>query len=227
MTKVFPTRWWTGASMGPQKPLCHRNLWLKTILYIYTLTTLKKQVPPQKKTFQNGGQWSILFRTISISAKIWKNTFPKEFFNGIWVMVLVENHIFPHPPKYWFMLISEKTTGFFFLLFICLFLFFILFCFVWFFDFYLFIYLFNFLFFIFYFFIFYFFFLASKEGYPWRWHLKVAPVKNFDMIVKKFRGLRKTVVGTVGTPSLVRLSHVLGVNIKCWYDHFDTRVLVS
>ena len=54
----------------------------------------------------------------------------------------------------------------------------------------------------------------------------MAPVKNFDTIVIKYRGLRKTVVGN-GTPSLVRLSHVLGVNIKCWYDHFDTRVLVS
>ena len=41
----------------------------------------------------------ILFRIISISTKIWKTTFPKEFFNGIWVMVLVENHIFPHPPN--------------------------------------------------------------------------------------------------------------------------------
>ena len=57
--------------------------------------------------------------------------------------------------------------------------------------------------------------------------LKIAPAKNFDTIVIKYRGLRKTVVGPVGTPSLVRLSHVLGVNIKCWYDHFDTRVLVS
>ena len=46
-----------------------------------------------------------------------------------------------------------------------------------------------------------------------------------DNIIIKYRGLRKTVVGPVGTPSLVRL--VLGVKIKCWYDHFDTRVLVS
>ena len=149
-----------------------------------------------------------------------KTTFPKEFFNGIWGMVLVENHIFPHPPKYWFMLISEKTTVFFFWFIYFYFLFyFVLF------DFLIFIYLFIYYYFFFLFFFFYFF--ASKEGYPWRWHLKVAPVKNFDTIVKKFRGLRKTVVGTVGTPSLVRLSHVLGVNIKCWYDHFDTRVLVS
>ena len=57
--------------------------------------------------------------------------------------------------------------------------------------------------------------------------LKIAPDKNFDTIVIKYRGLRKTVVGPVGTSSLVRVNHVLGVNIKCWYDHFDTRVLVS
>ena len=68
-------------------------------LYIYTLTIFKKQIPPKKIPFQNGGQWSILFRIISISVKIWKNTFPKEFSNGIWVMVLVENHIFPHLPN--------------------------------------------------------------------------------------------------------------------------------
>ena len=57
--------------------------------------------------------------------------------------------------------------------------------------------------------------------------LKNSTGQTFDTIVIKYRGLRKTVVGPVGTPSLVRLSHVLGVNIKCWYDHFDTRVLVS
>ena len=57
--------------------------------------------------------------------------------------------------------------------------------------------------------------------------LKIAPVTNFDTIVIKYKGLRKTVVGPVGTPSLVWLSHLLGVNIKFWYDHFDTRVLVS
>ena len=116
---------------------------------------------------------------------------------------------FPASPKCWFMLISEKTTVFVWFIY---FLNFILFCLI--FDFYLFIYLFI-------------YFFASKEGYPWGWHLKIAPVKNFDTIVIKYRGLRKTVVGPVGTPSLVRLSHVLGVNIKCWYDHFDTRVLVS
>ena len=56
-----------------------------------------------------------------------------------------------------------------------------------------------------------------------RMTLTNSTVKNFDTIVIRYRGLGKTVVGPVGTPSSVRLSHVLGVNIKCWYDHFDTR----
>ena len=59
-------------------------------------------------------------RVISISAKIWKNTFPKEFFNEIWLKledheyndiaevkfgkfyscaILGANQFFPHPPK--------------------------------------------------------------------------------------------------------------------------------
>ena len=40
---------------------------------------------------------SFQFRQKYEKKKKKKNTFPKEFFNGIWVMVLVENHIFPHP----------------------------------------------------------------------------------------------------------------------------------
>ena len=44
--------------------------------------------------------------------------------------------------------------------------------------------------------------------------MRVTAVKNFDTIVIKYRGLRKTVVGPVGTPFLVRFSHVLGVNIR-------------
>ena len=36
--------------------------------------------------FQNGGQiTNFLFRVILILAKIWKTTFPKEFFNEIWL----------------------------------------------------------------------------------------------------------------------------------------------
>ena len=99
VTKVFPTRWCTGASMGPQKPICHRNLWwILYFIYLYT-NHFQETNTPQKIPFQNGGQWSILFRIISISAKIWKTTFTKEFSNGIWVKVLAENHIFPHLPN--------------------------------------------------------------------------------------------------------------------------------
>ena len=43
-------------------------------LYLYTRTTIFKQKNSQENlSFQNG--------IISISAKIWKTTFPKEFFN--------------------------------------------------------------------------------------------------------------------------------------------------
>ena len=35
-----------------------------------------------------------LFRVISILAKIWKTTFPKEFFNEIWLKVVEHLHIY-------------------------------------------------------------------------------------------------------------------------------------
>ena len=36
--------------------------------------------------FKNGGQVTdFLFRVISSLAKFWKTTFPKEFFNEIWL----------------------------------------------------------------------------------------------------------------------------------------------
>ena len=60
----------------------------------------KKIIILQKKIenvvpFQNGGQKKrFLFRVISISAKIWKTTFPKEFFNEIWRKVGEHEHIY-------------------------------------------------------------------------------------------------------------------------------------
>ena len=45
--------------------------------------------------FQNGGQNNrFLFRIISILAKIWKTTFPKEFFNEIWLRVGEQEYIY-------------------------------------------------------------------------------------------------------------------------------------
>ena len=166
MTKVFPTRWCTGASMGPQKPLCHRNLWWILYFIIYTLTIFKKQIPPPQQNTVS--KWRPMIYFVSHRFNFGKNM-KKHFSKGVFQWV-------------WFFIFT-----------------------------YLLVYL----------------FFASREGYPWGWHLKIAPVKNFDTIVIKYRGLRKTVVGPVGTPSLVRLSHVLGVNIKFWYNHFDTLVLVS
>ena len=79
-----------GGSMEPpqRKPLSHRIFKIIFTPYVYTLITtifLEKKykifVP-----FQNGGQKTdFSFRVILISAKIWKTTFPKEFFNEIWL----------------------------------------------------------------------------------------------------------------------------------------------
>ena len=123
-----------------------------------------------------------------------KNHFSKGVFQWNLSHGFSGKSYFPASPKCWFMLISEKTTGFVWFIYLFWF-YFVLFDF-WFLFIYLFIYLFI-------------FFLRQKK------------------IVIKYWGLRKTVVGPVGTPSLVRLSHVLGVNITFWYDHFDTLVLVS
>ena len=183
MTKVFPTRWCTGASMGPQKPLCHRNLWRNT-LYIYTLTIFKKQIPPPKKIpFQNGRPMIYFVSHHFNFGKNMKNHFSKGVFQWNLSHGFSGKSYFPASPKCWFMLISEKTTGFVWFIYVSLF-YFILFDFL-----FLFIYLFI-------------YFFTSKEGYPWGWHLKIAPVKNFDPIVIKYRGLQKTVVGPVGDPLL-------------------------
>ena len=211
MTKVFPIRWCTGASMGPQKPLCHRNLWwILYFIYLYTNHFQETNTPPPKKKkyrFKMEANDLFCFASFQFRQKIReKNHFSKGVFQWNLSHGFSGKSYFPASPKCWFMLISDKTTGFVWFIY----LFFISFCFVWFLFIYLFIY-----------------FFASKEGYPWGWHLKIALVKHSDTIVIQYRGLRKTVVGPVGTPSLVRLSYVLGVDIKCWYDHFDTRVLVS
>ena len=98
-------------------------------------------------------------------------------FNGIWVMVLVENHIFPHPPNADLCLLARKRQGlfdlfnFYFILFcliffIFIYLFVILFvCLLFFFFCCLFFILFYFIFILFYFILFYFiFFLRQKKG---------------------------------------------------------------
>ena len=174
MTEVFPTRWCTGASMGPQKPLCHRNLWWYYTLYIYnTLTIFKKQIlaPPPKNTVS---KWRPMIYFVSHHFNFGKNMNLSHGFSG--------KSYFPASPKCRFMLISEKTTGFVWLIDLFLF-YFVLFDF----DFYLFICLFV--------------FFCVKRRVSMRVTLKKkAPVKNFDTIVIKYRGLRKTVVGPVGTP---------------------------
>ena len=138
--------------MGPQKPLCHRNLWWILILCIYIYTNqFQETTPPQKKkNTVSKRRPMIYFVSHHFNfGKNRKNHFSKGVFQWNLSHGFSGKSYFPASPKCWFMLISEKTTGF-----------------VWFFIFiYLFIYLF-----------------ASKEGYPGGWHLKIAPVKNFDTI---------------------------------------------
>ena len=59
--------------------------------YIHTLkkkNIFKQKIPKNDLPFQNGRQNTyISFRGISILAKIWKSTFPKEFFNEIWFII--------------------------------------------------------------------------------------------------------------------------------------------
>ena len=60
--------------------------------YVWTIinhnSAKKKKKFENVVLFQNGGQITdFYFRVISILAKIWKTTFPKEFFNEIWLKV--------------------------------------------------------------------------------------------------------------------------------------------
>ena len=86
---------------------------MNTTLYIYTLKTTifkNKKKYENKITVSKGRPNNrLLFSVISILVKIWKNTFPKEFFNEIWLIIgkheyiniAVTNgqNIFPAPPK--------------------------------------------------------------------------------------------------------------------------------
>ena len=81
-----------GGSMEPplRKPLSHRNFAMKFAPYMYAL--LETIIPGKKlkkiAPFQNGGQITDFY---SASFQFWpkfgKTTFPKEFFNEIWLKV--------------------------------------------------------------------------------------------------------------------------------------------
>ena len=107
-------------------------------LYIYTLTIFKKQIPQKKNRFKMDTNDLYCFASFQFRQKYEKTLFQMSFqwnlshgFSG--------KSYFPASPKCWFMLISEKTTGFvwfiyffnlilfclifYFYLFICLFIF--------------------------------------------------------------------------------------------------------
>ena len=79
-----------GGSMEPplRKPLSHRNFAMKFAPYMYGLY---KNHNSAKKIFKccSVSKWRpnnrLLCRVILILAKFWKTTFPKEFFNEIWL----------------------------------------------------------------------------------------------------------------------------------------------
>ena len=144
MTKVFPTRWCTAASMGPQKPPCHRNLWwILYSIYLYTNHFQETKIPPpQKKNTVSKWRPMIYFVSHHFNfGKNMKNHFSKGVFQWNLSHGFSGKSYFPASPKCWFMLISEKTTWFVWLI---DWFYFILFCFCWIFYFYLFICLFIF-----------------------------------------------------------------------------------
>ena len=81
-----------GGPLGPIhfEVLSRRNFDTQLAPYMYTpKTTINKQKGHSKNVvFQNGGQKNkFSFRENSHVTKIWKTTFPMEFFNEIWLKV--------------------------------------------------------------------------------------------------------------------------------------------
>ena len=67
-----------------------------------------KKIPILQKNFERCctvSKWRpnnrFLFRVISILAKIWKNAFPKEFFNEVWLKVGEHEYIYITEIKFW------------------------------------------------------------------------------------------------------------------------------
>ena len=114
------------------------NPTVENYLFYFLLWTIKKIIilKKNKTKCSTVSKWRsndrFLFRIISILAKIWKSTFPKEFFNelllivgqrkNIYIAEIIFGHfflflgnfrgktIFPQVQTANFMLITEKTT---------------------------------------------------------------------------------------------------------------------
>ena len=76
-----------GSMEPPEKPLSHRNFAMKFAPYMYG--TLKNHNSAKKKLnvvpFQNGGQITDFISRRFDFGQILKTTFPKKFFNKIWL----------------------------------------------------------------------------------------------------------------------------------------------
>ena len=79
-----------------RKPLSHRNFLIIFTPYVYTLITTIFQEKKYKifVPFQNGGQITDFhFASFRFWPKFEKNTFPKEFFNEIWLKLKDHEYI--------------------------------------------------------------------------------------------------------------------------------------
>ena len=88
-----------GGPLGPIHfwVLSRRSFGTKLAPYVYTpKTTIYQQKEWSKNvSFQNGGQKNeFSFRKKSHVSKIWKTTFPKEFFNKIWLKIKEHEYIY-------------------------------------------------------------------------------------------------------------------------------------
>ena len=94
--RYFYSRWCQGGGgLGPNrwKPLSQSNFAMKfapCICMDYNKSQFWKCCIVSKWRSNN----RFLFRVFSILVKIWKTTFPKEFFNEIWLKVLEHKYIY-------------------------------------------------------------------------------------------------------------------------------------
>ena len=69
--------------------------------YLTPKITINQQKRKKNVQFQNGGQkTNFRFRKISHVTKIWKTTFPKEFFSEIWLKVGEHEYIYIFEMKF-------------------------------------------------------------------------------------------------------------------------------
>ena len=88
--RYFHSRWCPRGFMEPPKKTIFPPKFCNEICTIY-VRTVKNHNSTINKNCCTVSKWRpnnlFLFRVISILAKIWKTSFPKEFFNEIWLKI--------------------------------------------------------------------------------------------------------------------------------------------